>query len=112
MLSARTLLLDTDQALITGSGEVHLDTQQLNLTLRGEPKHPGLTLRAPVTLRGSLKHPTVSIAKGGVVAQSAAAVALGVLLSPLASVLAFVSPGLAHNADCEPLVSQAQARTE
>ena len=112
VLSARTLLLDTDQALITGSGEVHLDTQQLNLTLRGEPKHPGLALRAPVTLRGSLKHPMASIAKGGVVAQSGAAVALGVLLSPLASVLAFVSPGLAHDADCEPLVSQAQARTE
>ena len=109
VLSARTLLLDTDEALITGSGEVNLDTQQLNLTLRGKPKHPGLALRAPVTLRGSLKHPAVSVAKGGVLAQSGAAVALGVLLSPLASVLAFVSPGLTRNADCAPLVNQAQA---
>jgi AsmA family protein len=112
VLTARTLLLDTDQALITGRGEVHLDTQQLNLTLRGKPKHAGLGLRAPVNLRGSVKHPTVSIEKGALLAQSGAAIALGVLLSPLASVLAFVSPGLSHGADCEPVVSQAQARTE
>lgn len=112
VLSARTLLLDTDQALISGTGEIHLDTQQLDLTLRGRPKHPGLALRAPMNLRGTLEHPALGISKGGVVAQSGAAVALGVLLSPLASVLAFVSPGLTHDADCESLVSQAQARTE
>lgn len=62
-----------------------------------------------MTLRGSLNHPEVSVAKEGVLAQSAVAVALGVLLSPLASLLAFVSPGLTHNADCDPLLSQAQA---
>jgi hypothetical protein len=36
-------------------------------------------------------------------------VALGVVAAPLAAVLPFVGPGLAHNADCQALVSAAEA---
>lgn len=41
VLSARTLLVDTDQALITGSGEVHLDTQKLNSLCAARRSIPG-----------------------------------------------------------------------
>ena len=42
------------------------------------------------------------------VAQVGVAVALGAVLTPLAAVLPFVDPGLAKNADCAGLMSEAQ----
>jgi AsmA family protein len=107
VLTARTLLADTDPALITGSGQVHLDPATLDLTLRGRPKHPRLVLHSEIRVQGSLTHPDIRPNTPAVLAQSAAAVALGTVLSPVAAVLAFVNPGLAHDADCAALIAQA-----
>jgi AsmA family protein len=109
VLTARTLVVDTDQALITGSGEVHMDSAALDLTLRGRPKHPRLTLHSVIRVEGSLMHPKVRLSAPAVAAQSAAAVALGAVLTPVAAVLAFVDPGLARDADCADLVAQTNA---
>jgi uncharacterized protein involved in outer membrane biogenesis len=109
VLNARTLLLDTEPMLVTGTGTIQMDTESLDLTLRAHAKHPALRVRSPVQVRGVLTHPTVGIQPGGAAAQTAAAVALGVLLTPLASVLAFVDPGLAKDADCEAVSQTAQA---
>jgi hypothetical protein len=106
-LTAHTLVLDTDDALIVGSGAVRMDSQTLDLKLRGRPKHPGLALRSALTVRGDLAHPQVHVDAGPAAAQAAAAVGLGLVLTPLASVLAFVNPGLTHNADCSALLAQA-----
>ena len=108
-VTAHTLVLDTDDALIVGSGTVRLDSETLDLTLRGRPKHPGLALRSEVVVRGDLTHPQVHLSAGPLAAQTAAAVALGLVLTPVASVLAFVNPGLTHNADCSSLLAQARA---
>jgi AsmA family protein len=105
--TVQSLVLDTDEALITGSGTVQLDSQSLDLTLRGRPKHAGLALRSAVTVRGNLAHPQVGLASAPLAAQGAAAVALGVLLTPVASVLAFVTPGLRHDPQCSSLMSEA-----
>jgi uncharacterized protein involved in outer membrane biogenesis len=108
-LSVQSLVLDTDPVLITGSGTIHLDTESLDLALHGRPKRPRLLrLRAPVLVRGTLKHPSIGIEARTSVAQAGAAVALGVLLTPLAAVLAFVDPGLAKDADCAALLAQAK----
>jgi len=60
-------------------------------------------------VRGTLSHPSAGIQTSSTVVQAAAAVALGVLLTPLASVLAFVDPGLAKDADCAALLAEAKA---
>jgi hypothetical protein len=66
-------------------------------------------LRAPLLVRGTLLHPTAGIQARDTVVQAAAAVALGVVLTPLASVLAFVDPGLTKDADCSALLAEAKA---
>jgi AsmA family protein len=104
--AARSLLLDTQNVLITGSGQVHLDTQTLDLTLQGHPKHPRLGLHAAVAIRGPLRHPEIRLAGKGELAQTGAAVGLGIALTPLAALLAFINPGLAHNADCAQLLEE------
>ena len=108
VFTVRTLVVDTDRVLITGSGTIHMDTESLDLTLHGRPKRPEISLHEGIAVRGTLAHPEVRLTGHGALAQAGAAVALGVVLTPLASVLAFVNPGLAHNADCAGLLAQAK----
>jgi hypothetical protein len=65
-------------------------------------------LRSPVLIRGTLKHPSIVLEARNSLVQAGEAVALGVLLTPLAAVLAFVDPGLAKDADCAALLSEAK----
>jgi uncharacterized protein involved in outer membrane biogenesis len=106
LLAAKTLVLDTEQVLIVGEGTIHMDSEAIDLTLRGHPKRPGFRVRSPGLVRGTLSHPSFAIQPRDAVAQTAAAVALGVLLTPLASALAFVDPGLGKDADCGALMTE------
>jgi hypothetical protein len=111
VLSARTLVLDTDPVLATGKGTIDLRTEAVDLTLQGRPKKFQLIrLNAPITITGRLRSPHIGVKPGAAPAQAAVAVALGVVLGPLAAILPFVDPGLAKNADCAGLTAQAQAK--
>jgi len=111
-LTAQSLVLDTGPTLVTGEGDIHLDSEALDLTLRGRPKGLVLVrLRTPVLLRGTLSHPSLEVKAGRTAVQAAEAVALGVVLTPLAAILAFVDPGLAKDADCAALLAAAKAFT-
>ncbi len=107
LLSARTVVFDTDKALITMTGDAQIDTESLDFTLRGHPKGATLALHSAVAVRGTLAHPQFHLAGDHAAAQTGAAAALGVTLAPVAALLAFVSPGLAHDADCEALLASA-----
>jgi uncharacterized protein involved in outer membrane biogenesis len=107
-LTAQRLLLDTDPVLITGEGTVDLDSEALELQFQGRPKHPRLRVRAPMLVRGTFAHPTFSIEAKKSMAQAGGAIALGVLLTPVAAMLAFVDPGLAKDTDCGALLAEAQ----
>jgi AsmA family protein len=86
-LIAQRLLLDTAPVLITGDGQIHLDSEALDLVVRGHPKSVRLfRLRTPVLLRGTLAHPSVDIQGSK-------------------SVLVLVDPGKAKDADCAALLA-------
>ena len=108
VMHARTLLLDTDPVLIGGEGDIHLDTEAIELTLHGQPKTRRLLrLHAPVLVRGTLSHPTMGIQGGTGAGQTAKAIAGGVARAPL-EILGFVDADLARNADCAALLQSAQ----
>jgi uncharacterized protein involved in outer membrane biogenesis len=105
-LTAQRLLLDTDPVLITGEGTIDMDSEALDLRLVGRPKHPRLRVRAPLLVHGTLRHPTFSTDARKPMAQAAGAIALGVLLTPVAAMLAFVDPGLARDSNCGALLAE------
>jgi len=107
-LTAQRLLVDTDPVLITGDGTIDMDSEALDLKLIGRPKHPRLRVRAPLLVHGTLKHPTFSTDARKPMAQAGGAIALGVLLTPVAAMLAFVDPGLAKDSDCGALLAEVQ----
>lgn len=109
-LTVRTLALDTDKVLISGRGGADLDTEDLDLTLHGSPKHMTVGLHSDVAIKGTLRHPQMSLAGHGALAQTGAAAALGAVLTPVAAVLAFINPGLAQDADCAALLAEADTK--
>jgi AsmA family protein len=107
-LGAKTVFMDTTDVLITGRGDISLDSEALNLALRGEPKKVRFTrLRTPITIKGTLDHPSIGVDAGKLAEQGAVATALGTLLTPIAAVLAFIDPGLAKNKDCAASLAEA-----
>jgi len=110
-LSARHIVFDTESVNVNGNGTINLGDETLNMTVQGAPKSIRLVrVRAPITITGSLSNPSVGIKPAGAIAQAGAAVGLSVLLTPLAAILPFVDPGLAKDANCAGLVSEAKAK--
>jgi uncharacterized protein involved in outer membrane biogenesis len=82
----------------------------VDLRILTEPKHPAiLSLRTPVVVRGQFKGPTVTLEKKKFVSRGASAIALGILLTPLAALLPTIELGLGKDNNCGALVSEMQA---
>jgi AsmA family protein len=107
-LKANRFLVDTTDVLVTGRGDINLTDESLHLSLQGKPKKIRLVrLRAPIEIHGTLAHPDIGLEPGHVLAQAGSAAALGVLLTPVAAVLAFVDKGLAKDANCAEVAQPA-----
>lgn len=108
VLHARRIVFDTGVVLVDGSGTVDLGRETLDLTFKGEPKKlRAVRLAAPITVGGRLRDPKFGIEAGAVAAQAGLGAALGALLTPLAALLPFVSPGLEKDANCAALLAEA-----
>jgi uncharacterized protein involved in outer membrane biogenesis len=86
VFTVQRMIMDTEPVLINGEGSIHMDTETLDLVLRGEPKVLRvLRLKAPLSIRGTLAHPSFGIEKGD-------------------SKLLLVDKGRAKDEDCAALV--------
>lgn len=113
LLKPRTFVLDTTDSTVTADGLISLKEEQLGLRLLAHPKDATLlSVRTPITVSGAFSRPQVDVAKAPLAARAAGAVALGALLTPLASILAFIDPGLADDSDCAALLTEARQRGE
>jgi uncharacterized protein involved in outer membrane biogenesis len=108
VLTADRLVLDTGVVTVTGSGDIDLRDESLDLSLKGKPKSFRLVrLSAPVTIKGDLAEPRIGVDVAKAAPQAAIGAAIGVFAAPVAAILPFVNPGLAKNADCAALLTQA-----
>ncbi|MDI3305907.1 MAG: AsmA family protein [Acetobacteraceae bacterium] len=107
---SRTLLLDTESSLVTGSGAIDLAREALDLLLRTDAKHFTIgTLPTPIRIAGTLKSPAIQPEVGELVARGGAAAGLGVVFPPLA-LLPTIQLGVGENSACEALYANAQRR--
>jgi uncharacterized protein involved in outer membrane biogenesis len=61
-LTAQSIVIDTEPVIIRGEGTIRLDTESLDIWLRGEPKHFRLLrVDAPLLVGGTLSQPSVGI---------------------------------------------------
>ena len=109
-MRAENVVFDTADVRITGRGEIRLGPEELDLSIKGEPKQLRLArLRTPVEVNGHIRDPRIGVDVAKVVKQGAIATAIGVVLTPLAAVIAFVDPGLAKDENCGALLKAANS---
>jgi len=107
--SPRVFVLDTTDSTVLIEGPLDLRSEQMDLRVKTQPKDPSVfSVRTPITIKGSFAAPSIGVDKGALAARGAAAVALGALLTPVASILAFIEPGLGKDSDCAALLNEVQ----
>ncbi len=104
---SRLTMLDTDASRIGITGGVNLRTERMGLTLRTQAKHFSVgSLPTPIGVGGTLGSPSIKpdLAEGG--ARAAAAVGLGVLLTPVAGLLPTIQFGTGEDHACAGLLQE------
>jgi uncharacterized protein involved in outer membrane biogenesis len=110
VLTADRIVFDTGVVRVNGEGSINLGDETLDLRFKGEPKKVRVVRAiAPITVGGRLGAPKFGLDLAPTAAQAGVGVALGALLSPLAAILPFVSPGLEKDADCAALFTEAKS---
>jgi uncharacterized protein involved in outer membrane biogenesis len=105
MLESEVVVLDTNDSLLVGDVDINLKNEGIKARLDAKPKDNSLlSLQVPIIIKGTLKDPSVGLDKEKTANRSVAAIALGVLISPFASLLAFVEKGDADKTDCRALI--------
>jgi uncharacterized protein involved in outer membrane biogenesis len=74
---SQTLLVDTPEAIVTGTGSIDFTRETIDLRMQPRAKHRSLVgLATPFTIRGDLAAPAVSVSAAGTAARMAGEVAL------------------------------------
>lgn len=114
--AADPILIDTDKNVMTAKGGFSFKDESLDMSFRADAKKFSLfSGQSPVGIKGYFAAPGINILSPQLLTRAGAGVALGVVASPLAAVLAFVDLGDAKSAACGPVLAGAQAtamRTE
>lgn len=111
--AADPVLIDTDKNVMTAKGGFSFKDESLNLAFRADAKKFSLfSGQSPIGINGYFAKPGIQILSPQLLARGGAGVALGIVASPLAAVLAFVDPGDAKGAACGPVLSGATAAAQ
>ena len=93
VMTPRVFVFDTENAVVQIDGSVNFKNETLDLDISPESKGIRLfSLRSPLYVRGTFAHPDAGVHVLPLAARGAGAVALGVLLTPVASLLALIAP--------------------
>ncbi len=108
--AADPILIDTSQNVILGRGGFSFKSEAIDLSFRADAKKFSLfSGQSPVGLDGHFASPGIAVVSRQLLSRAGAAVGLGLVATPLASVLAFVDIGDAKAAACGPVLAGATA---
>lgn len=111
LMRAKAFKLDTEDATIDVTGHINLASEKLDLDIDPENKSLRIfTLRTPLYVRGTFKNPDVGVHEGPIAARAGAAVALGVIATPLAALIPLLNLGTSDSNECAPLMKVAKEK--
>ncbi len=103
-MQSRTLVMDTADTQIGGTGGLNFKSEAMDFTFEAHPKDASfLAARTPLHVRGTLKKPAISLDIPSLLARTGAAVGLAIIAAP-AALLAFIEPGLGKNSPCAEML--------
>jgi len=107
VMTPRVFVFDTENALISISGTANFKDETVDLDISPDSKGFRIfSLRSPLYVRGSFGSPDVGVHVAPLAARGAGMVALGVLLTPAAGLLALIAPSTTDENACGPLLEQ------
>ena len=107
---SRLTMLDTNDSRVGIMGGVNLRDEKLDLKLRTQSKHFSIgSLPTPIAVGGTLGAPSIQpdVAEAGT--RAAAAVGLGILLTPIAGLLPTIQMGTGEDNACSGLLHEIKA---
>lgn len=110
LIQTRTLIVDTEDAVLYISGNIDLAKEKLDLTIN--PKSKGLrivSLRAPLYVTGDFKTPKVNVDKGVMALKAGGAIILGAV-APISALLPLVNVGTEEENKCVALLKEGQEK--
>jgi hypothetical protein len=111
--AADPILIDTKKNVILGRGGFSFKNEALDLRIRADGKRFSLfSGQSPVGVGGYFAQPKLDVISPQLIARGGVGVGLGAVVSPLASVLAFVDIGDAKSAACGPVLAGATAAAQ
>ncbi len=107
--TARTAILDTDESRVGMKGSVNLRNEKLNLTVETDAKHFSVgSLPTPINITGTFADPGIAPEAGPLALRGGAAVALGIVGTPLAALLPTIQFGTGEDNACAKLLPHAK----
>ncbi|HEY9279894.1 MAG TPA: AsmA family protein [Eoetvoesiella sp.] len=104
LMQVRVFQLDTQDAVVSMTGQINLATEQLALDVKPENKTLRVfTLRSPLYVKGTFKDPDVGVYTGALAARAGGAVALGLIATPFAALLPLLNLGKGDTNECGEL---------
>ena len=104
VMTTDAFVVDTVDTIFHGEGAVDLGRELIDMKIRPKPKDVSLvTLRSPILARGTFAQPAIGPDVGKAAVKAGLATALGVLLTPLASLLVTLDLGGGKDANCSAL---------
>lgn len=109
LMTTRAFVVDTENALVTVDGSVNFKDESMDLDISPESKGFRIfSLRSPLYVRGTFGDPKAGVHTGPLLARGAGMVALGVVLTPAAGLLALIAPSTDESENhCAELMAQA-----
>ncbi len=108
---ADPVLFDTTRANYRVNGGFNFGDESLQLSLQGDSKEFSLfSGQSPIAINGWFAAPKINPISGKLIVRAAAAVALGVVATPVAAIAAFVDIGDAKSFDCGPVLAAKTAK--
>ena len=108
--AADPILIDTDKNVIAGRGGFSFKSEAIDMAFRADGKKFSLfSGQSPVGLNGHFASPGIQVVSKQLLTRAGTAVGLGLVATPLASILAFVDIGDAKAAACGPVLAGATA---
>ena len=104
--TSQAFVFDTQAGILTGEGQINLDTEKINFLLVPKPAHPELSILTNLRVSGSVLEPSVGVDKASALTRGARALSF-LAVGPLGLLAPFVHLGANKSHPCNvPSIGQ------
>lgn len=107
LMTARSVVADTNDTIFTGTGTIDLGGEVFDMRVHAKPKDfSPVSLRSKLLLKGTFANPSFGPDTKNMILKGGIAAALGVFLTPVASLIALIDRGGGKDANCGELIKE------